>query len=189
MKVKLLVSTLLLITLNGCSAYGTWFGETKPMMTFAGFYEKDTGNQTSKIFIWSPKNTAAILDKNGYGCVQGAEVFHNQGGELNASEALVGLLKGVDLSPNSTSDEKALAIKLANDIVALRTNSERATYLSIGLFGLCQLHVNRAISTNQMLDLLNKLFDSSIEVKSISTTGVAVPLAVPSQATPAPADS
>ena len=161
---KILMIMLSVSVLSGCSAFGTWFGETKPMMTFAELPSKST------LFVWSPKNSAAFVNAEGKACVQGAEVFHEKSGSVDISNELLGILKGVQLSSDSTSDEKAIAIGLANDIISLKTNSERTTYLSIGMFGLCQLQANGGISNQELLTLVTQLIKSSLEV------GIKVPL-------------
>ncbi|MDT8895260.1 hypothetical protein RSO41_11410 [Halomonas sp. I1] len=55
-----------------------------------------------------------------------------------------------------------MAISLANEIVNLKTTSERTTYLSIGMFGLCQLEANGGIANTELLSLVSKLIDNSL---------------------------
>lgn len=161
---KYALIALSLITLNGCSAFGTWYGETKPMMSFAELPSKST------LFVWSPKNSAAFVNGDGKACVQGAEVFHEKSGSVDISNEVLGLLKGVQLSADSSAEEKAIAVSLANDIINLKTNSERNTYLSIGMFGLCQLQANGGITKTELLALVSELIESSLQV------GIKVPL-------------
>lgn len=163
---KKIVIVLSVGVLSGCSAFSTWYGETKPMMTFAELPSKST------LFVWSPKNSAAFVNAEGKACVQGAEVFHEKSGSVDVSNELLGILKGVQLSSESSSDEKAIAISLANDIISLKTNSERTTYLSIGMFGLCQLQANGGITPAELLTLVSELIASSLKV------GVKVPLEI-----------
>lgn len=159
------------ILLNGCSAFGSWYGETKPMMTFAELPSKST------LFVWSPKNSAAFVNAEGKACVQGADVFHEKSGSVDFSSELLGILKGVQLSSGSSPEEKALAINLANDIISLKTNSERNTYLSIGMFGLCQLQANGGITNSELLVLVSELIQSSLKV------GIKAPLVSESEDT------
>ncbi|MDT8895714.1 hypothetical protein RSO41_13735, partial [Halomonas sp. I1] len=58
-----------IITLSGCSAHGAWYGETKPSMRFAELPSKST------LYVWSPKNSAAFVNAQGNGCIQGADVL------------------------------------------------------------------------------------------------------------------
>lgn len=155
---KKTIAILSISFLSGCSAFGTWYGETKPMMTFAELPSKST------LFVWSPKNSAAFVNAEGKACVQGAEIFHEKSGSVDISNELLGVLKGVQLSSESSSEEKAIAISLANDIISLKTNSERTTYLSIGMFGLCQLQANGGITNAEILELVSKLIESSLKV-------------------------
>ncbi|ALO40976.1 membrane lipoprotein lipid attachment site-containing protein [Pseudoalteromonas phenolica] len=155
---KVILSILALTLLSGCSVFQGWYGETKPMMTYAELPSE------SKLFVWSPKNNAAFVNSQGQGCVQGAEVFHEKSGSVDVSNELLGLIKGIELSPDSSSEEKALAVNIANEIVNLRTNTERNTYLSIGMFGLCQLQANGGVTNEDLLQLVSELIKSSLEV-------------------------
>lgn len=157
------------LALSGCSVFQVWYGETKPMMTFAELPSE------SKLFVWSPKNNAAFVNSTGQGCVQGAEVFHEKSGSVDISNELLSVLKGIQLSSDSSSEEKAIAVSVANEIVNLRTNTERNTYLSIGMFGLCQLHANGGVSNEELLELVSQLINSSLAV------GIKPPLKAPSQ--------
>lgn len=168
---KAITAVATTVILSGCSAFGSWYGETKPMMTFAELPSKST------LFVWSPKNSAAFVNAEGKACVQGADVFHEKSGSVDVSNELLGILKGVQLSSESSSDEKALAISLANDIISLKTNSERTTYLSIGMFGLCQLQANGGITNQELLTLASELIESSLKV------GIKAPLITEPEAT------
>jgi len=163
MKARFLTTLILVALLSGCSAYKTWYGETKPMMTFAELPSE------SKLFVWSPKNNAAFINKDGKGCVQGAEVFNEQGGSLDISNSLLGILKGIQISDQSKPEDKALAAKITNDIIALRTNTERNTYLSIGMFGICQLQINGGLTNSEVLQLSQSLINSSLAVGGTQT--------------------
>ncbi|MFN3581181.1 MAG: hypothetical protein ACK4VV_12005 [Pseudomonas sp.] len=157
---------LSMVLISGCSAYGGWFGETKPMMSFAELKAEDKdGNSTaSKLFVWSPKNSAAFVNHKGNGCVQGAEVFHEKSGKIDVSNELLGILKGIDISSSSSKEDKALALEITNEMVSLRTNSERNTYLGIGMFGLCQLQANGGITKDELLVLTGRLIESSLQI-------------------------
>jgi hypothetical protein len=165
MKIKLLIIWVSALLLSGCSVFGTWYGETKPMMTFAELTAGGEGGKvkSSKIFVWSPKNSAAFVNFEGHGCVQGAEVFHEKSGKVDVGAELLAVLSGIDLSKGSEG-EKALALEITNEIVALRTNSERNTYLSIGMFGLCQLQANGGLTKIELLELMGKLLDNSLKI-------------------------
>jgi hypothetical protein len=185
---RCVVLVLLVLFISGCSAYGSWFGETKPMLTFAelnaskgattnspmrdkGSGEVNSGEvnleaspeNSSRLFVWSPKNTAAFVNSDGKGCVQGAEVFHEKSGKVDVSNELLGILKGIDVGSESP-EGSGLAIEIANEILALRTNTERNTYLSIGMFGLCQLQANGGLSNEELLELTKELFVGSLTI-------------------------
>ena len=48
------------------------------------------------------------------------------------------LVKGIAVSKNTSAEDKLVAIDTVSKIVQLKTNTERNTYLSLGMFGLCQ---------------------------------------------------
>lgn len=173
--------------LAGCSAYGAIFGETKPMMTFVEL--NGTDGKASRLFVWSPKNTAALVNESGHGCIQGAEVFADKQGKLDLSADALKALAGL---PPTGDSAKALGVEVVNSLIALRTASERNTYLGIGMFGLCQLQANGGLGSNELKDLAVKLFDNSLQIGPIATTSaggvIAVPPKAPANGASAPAN-
>jgi hypothetical protein len=138
--------------LSGCSAYQAWYGETKPGLTVYKLSDK------SGIFTWSPKNTSAVVQADGDICVQGADIFHAQSGSIEVGNQLAAILKGLETTDLS-SEDKALVAKISNDFSDLKTSTERNTFLSIGFFGICQLHANGALSDQDVLQLAKELID------------------------------
>jgi hypothetical protein len=181
---------LALPVLSGCSAYGVWYGETKPMLTFAQFSSdgKDSKDlavlpashaassagaslpESARIFLWSPKNSAAILNSSGRGCIQGAEVFAEKTGKLDIS---ADLLKTLASLPTTGNNEKALGLELTNSLIQLRVTSERNTYLGIGLFGICQLQANSGLTQEQAKEAVLKLFEASLKIVPASSAASA----------------
>lgn len=187
---KSVFCALALPILSGCSAFGVWYGETKPMLTFAKFSSdgkdsvdsavlpatqaassaEDSFPESARIFLWSPKNSAAILNSSGRGCIQGAEVFAEKTGKLDIS---ADLLKTLASLPTTGTDEKALGLELTNSLIQLRVTSERNTYLGIGLFGICQLHANNGLTQEQAKEAVLKLFEASLKIVPASPTASA----------------
>ena len=112
------------------------------------------------IFAWSPKNNAAVINKDGKSCVQGADVFHAKEGSMDIGNDILNLVKGVTPSGNN----ELIATEITNKISQLKTNTERNSYLSIGMFGLCQLYVNGQLSSEKLSELVKHLIDTSVNI-------------------------
>jgi hypothetical protein len=206
-----------LVFISGCSAYQSYYGETKPMLTFAELKGRATqpnkndnsiskGSDgevlseevpvagSSKIFLWSPKNSAAIINGNGSGCIQGAEVVVEKSGKFELS---ADALAAIAAKPSAGgSGDKALAVEIANAMLQLRTNSERNTFLSIGLFGLCQLAANGNLEKSAVSAAATKLIEEAARITPVpvaladsSVAAAEAPIAAPNKnadpATPA----
>ncbi len=129
---------------------------------------KVDANNSAMIFAWSPKNNAAVINKDGKSCVQGADVFHAKEGNMDIGNDILNLVKGVTPSGNN----ELIATEITNKISQLKTNTERNSYLSIGMFGLCQLYVNGQLSSEKISELVKHLIDTSVNIvpKAENTT-------------------
>lgn len=125
---------------------------------------KSNVTDSSAIYVWSPKNNAAVINKEGKGCIQGADVFYNEDISVSVSNKLLEIISGVAASPNVTADDKLAAINTVSKIVLLKTNTERISYLSIGMFRLCQLYVNGQLSDSDLKSSVNTLITASAQV-------------------------
>lgn len=105
-----------------------------------------------------------MINSNGKSCIQGADVFHEKAGNVDISKELLSIVQGISLSTTASSSDKALAIQIKNDILQLKTNTERNTYFSLGMFGLCQLHANGQISNSELVTLVKQLIDTSVKI-------------------------
>ncbi|MDC5301054.1 hypothetical protein OHW80_06805 [Acinetobacter baumannii] len=149
------------MSFSGCNT--VLYGETKPQTVHVSL-EKDKG---TTIFVWSPKNNAAISNREGKGCIQGADVFHNEDVSVDISNKLLELVNGIALSKNTSAEDKLVAIDTVSKIVQLKTNTERNTYLSLGMFGLCQLNANGGLSNAELLRLVGQLIEISAKIGTV----------------------
>ena len=158
-----LATVFSVVGFSGCSYHQLSHGETKPHVSFA---ELKNGNSVegSKIFVWSPKNNSAISNTSGKGCMQGADVFHNEDVSIDIGNKLLELVNGIALSKNTSAEDKLVAIDTVSKIVQLKTNTERNTYLSLGMFGLCQLNANGGLSNTELLQLVGQLIETSAKI-------------------------
>lgn len=192
-KLMVLTAILSVVNFSGCSVAEISRGETKPHISFVqlengkiiatnnGDSEEEINKVESKpkgnvpndkhilnkdviIFSWSPKNNAAIINREGKGCIQGADVFHNQDINMDISNDLLKLVKGIAIDANASTSDKLLAIKTVSQIIQLKTSTERTSYLSIGMFGLCQLYANGKLSEADLKTLVEKLITESVNI-------------------------
>ncbi|MDQ1210154.1 hypothetical protein QE380_003077 [Acinetobacter baylyi] len=184
-KLKVLTSILGVVSFSGCTSWSEIkHGETKPQISYVKLEygsgrdnsgkgkDKETdelkskndikvdANNSAMIFAWSPKNNAAVINKDGKSCVQGADVFHAKEGSIDIGNDILNLVKGITPSGNN----ELIATKITNKINQLKTNTERNSYLSIGMFGLCQLYVNGQLSESDLKTLVNTLITASAQV-------------------------
>ncbi len=207
-KLMVLTAILSVVNFSGCSVAEISRGETKPHISFVqlengkiiatnnGDSEEEINKVESKpkgnvpndkhilnkdviIFSWSPKNNAAIINREGKGCIQGADVFHNQDGSVDISNDLLKLVKGITIDANASTNDKLLAINTVSKIVQLKTNTERTSYLSIGMFGLCQLYVNGKLNETELKGLVEKLITESAQIVPVAPTQNSVPVEEP----------
>lgn len=162
-KVMVLISILGVVSFQGCSAHQFWYGENKPAKSYAELPSKAT------LFVWNPKNNAAVINSNGKSCIQGADVFHEKSGNVDLSKELLSIVQSISLSTTASSSDKALAVEIKNDIMQLKTNTERNTYLSLGMFGLCQLNANGGLSNTELLQLIGQLIETSAIIGNSTT--------------------
>ena len=158
-KLMVLTAILSVVSLSGCTSLAQiQRGETKPHISFTELPSK------AQIFAWSPKNNAAVINKEGKGCIQGADIFHNEDVSIDISNKLLELVNGIALSKNTSAEDKLVAIDTVSKIVQLKTNTERNTYLSLGMFGLCQLNANGGLSNTELLELVGQLIETSAKI-------------------------
>lgn len=164
-KIKVLIALLGVVHLSGCSWYQLTHGETKPHISFTNLSNPGSNIANgSTIYVWSPKNNAAVINNDGKGCIQGADVFHNEDVSVNISNKLLEIVSGVAVSQNVTTDDKLAAINSVSKIVQLKMNTERISYLSVGMFGLCQLYSNGDLSEKDLKELIQNLITESAHI-------------------------
>ncbi|MEN4984040.1 hypothetical protein [Acinetobacter modestus] len=172
-KLMVLTTVFSVVGFSGCSIAKITHGETKPHVSFVNLSNPNSNvTDGSTIYVWSPKNNAAVINKEGKGCIQGADVFHNEDVSVSVSNKLLEIVSGVATSPNVTADDKLAAINTVSKIVQLKTNTERTSYLSIGMFGLCQLYSNGKLNETELKELVEKLITESVNIVPKSENSV-----------------
>ena len=166
---KILIIIFIALTSSGCSATKMWYGSDKPLMSFivleaeldndgnvASVKAKELGEGSKSknkkhlgaLMSWSPEFNAAFISKSGNGCIQPATYSKNNSASANIPAELIS--SGASSGSISASFSQALD-KLINV-------TDQSTFLSIGIYGLFQLHANDALTNEQVTKLTLELF-------------------------------
>jgi len=178
---KVLATVLMVILLTGCSANRIWYGSDVARLSYVLLEAEldDDGNVTSvdlrtspspsnddgknkkhlgALMAWSPEFNAAFISKSGNGCIQPAT--YSKTNSANASVPAKIISSGVS-SGNVTADFSQALEKLI-------TVTDQSTFLSIGVYGLCQLHANGGLSDEQLTTLTKVLFEKAASAQGSS---------------------
>lgn len=164
-----LLISILAIGLPGCSAHKIWYGSDKPMMSYvivkdgkaeAGFTEGTLPQReiTGYIISWSPEYNAAFVSASGKGCIQPAMYAVTESGD--AAIPLEVFTKG---STGSLSGNYKEALE---KLIAV---TDQSTFLSIGMYGICQLAAADALTQEAAAELVNTLFVKAGETEARET--------------------
>ncbi|EUC68868.1 hypothetical protein Y017_04160 [Alcanivorax sp. 97CO-5] len=169
------IAIVVLITLiSGCSANRIWYGSDVARLSYVkvnGVVD-DQGNikdielkkavgpedentvdekHIGALIAWSPEFNAAFISRGGKGCIQPATYSKNNSGsaELPAEIISSGVASGSIKGDFSQALEKLITV------------SDQSTFLSIGVYGLCQLHANGGLTQTQLAELTQELFEKA----------------------------
>ena len=165
---------ILVILLSGCSANRVWYGSDVARLSYVKLngivdkegnfkgieLEKSVGSESDDtidekhigaLIAWSPEFNAAFISRGGKGCIQPATYSKTNSGsaELPAKIISSGVTSGSIKGDFSQALEKLITI------------SDQSTFLSIGVYGLCQLHANGGLTQDQLADLTQELFEKA----------------------------
>lgn len=90
----------------------------------------------------------------------GSGCFSTSYSKFDIGNDILSLVKGITPSGN----DKLIAAEITNKIIQLKTNTERNSYLSIGMFGLCQLHLSGRLSEADLAKLVGQLITESAKI-------------------------
>ncbi len=171
---KVLFTILMIALVTGCSANRIWYGSDVARLSYVLLEAEldDDGNVTridlktspsasnddgknkkhlGALMAWSPESNAAFISKSGNGCIQPAT--YSKTNSANASAPAEIISSGVS-SGNVTADFSQALEKLI-------TVTDQSTFLSIGVYGLCQLHANGGLTDVQLTSLTKVLFEKA----------------------------
>ncbi|MBO2550972.1 hypothetical protein [Shewanella algae] len=181
MKNSIIVIALLTATLSGCSVNKMWYGSDLSRISYTTVLttqdektkekrlivtnnpeDVNNGEYIAALISWSPEFNAAFINENGKGCIQPAAYAVTDSGELKLP---------VELLDKNIIDDEILA-NYTQELIKLTTVSERSTYLSIGMYGLCQMLANNGITNEQLLVLTNTLLMNAANINDQRSTPI-----------------
>ena len=171
---KNIILLILIVLISGCSANRMWYGSDVARLSYVKVngvvddqgklkgieLEKAIGSEDENamdqkhigaLIAWSPEFNAAFISRGGKGCIQPATYSKTNSGsaELPAEIISSGVASGSIKGDFSQALEKLITI------------SDQSTFLSIGVYGLCQLHANGGLTNEQLASLVQELFDKA----------------------------
>ena len=160
---KLFTILLAALLLNGCSAYKIWYGSEKPVMSYVFFNDDGTVTEKAKlgaelkgyIVTWSPEFNGAFVSNTGKGCVQPAIYAKTDSGEVSIPTEVFSNISG---SGN-------LSAEYAEALEKLVSVTDQSTFLSIGMYGICQLSAADLMTKEQTAEVVKILFEKAANAK------------------------
>jgi hypothetical protein len=161
---KYLMGIVVILFLNGCSAYNFWYGTEKPIMSYVFIDEKgeisDEENEGSKlkgyIVTWSPEFNGAFVSSTGKGCVQPAIYAKNNSGDISLPTNLF----------TNISNTGEITTEYVETLEKLMSVTNQSTFLSIGMYGICQLSAGDLIDKKQTTEVLKILLEKASLIKN-----------------------
>lgn len=115
-------------------------------------------SKRNTLFIWGANYNGSMINETGQMCLQAASYARSTESSLDISASLLNVINGISLVDPK---DKLLALKIAETITSLQTNSQQSTYLSAGLFGICILQANGALKEEDTYKAVSELISAS----------------------------
>lgn len=115
--------------------------------------------------VWDSDLTAAVENRRGYVCMQKAltaKAISNKA-EVKISDAVLKIAQGI---PSTASAQELINFQnsMSQTLAMLTTTTERTAFLESGLFYICQLSINNALTNEQVFYLTKKLIEDSANI-------------------------
>lgn len=102
------------------------------------------------LFVWSNDVNAGVIFEDGDVCMQRAMTMRSMSarGETSIPASIVSAASALEAAAADDNEQAAIALSgaISQAAAALSTTTERTAFLDIGMFYLCQLHANDAIT-------------------------------------------
>ncbi len=161
---------------SGCSAYSMWYGSDKPAISYVllkAKIDKSTGKQKVQvtsdpedineddkhlgtIMSWSPEFNAAFVTSLGKGCIQPATYAETGSTNITIPAEALSL----------DGEGESIGVAYTKAIEKLATVTDQSTFLSIGMYGICQLQANDSINNLEVKELVTTLLNKAAEIKT-----------------------
>ncbi|QTC91758.1 hypothetical protein [Brevundimonas goettingensis] len=138
----------------------------------------DQQHQTiGSLFVWSNDVNAGMITRNGEVCMQRAMTTRTSsfGGSASAPSSLIDLSKAARTAADKGDEAAAIQLAAAyrEAAASLSTTTERTAFLDIGMFYICQLEANGAISQSQAALLTQQLIRDTATMVPVTGSLVA----------------
>lgn len=167
---RLPILGLILLSLLGCSWAEIKNGTKFPLMNTVIVYkqsdgkvglralndassEGDTSEVLGYIITWSPEFNGAFVGTDGKGCVQPASYVNTKSGEVGIPAQLIAEVASGEVKGS-----------YSEAITPLMAVSQQQTYMSIGMYGLCQLVAVGGIAQGDATEIAETLIEEAAEV-------------------------
>lgn len=181
---KFIIFVFTIFLLSGCSINEMWYGSPKARLSYVTLEglqpAKKTGKTTAKtttssvrgdnedkekppkgtrrvhlgtIISWSPEFNAAYVTDNGKGCIQPAAYAKTNSGNVS-----------IPTSISVNGDAENQPAQFSQALTALMKVTNQSTFLSVGLYGICQLHANGGLTKAQSEGLVKELIVKALSV-------------------------
>jgi hypothetical protein len=179
-----------LALLAGCSANKIWYGSDVARISYVMLEAEldDDGNVTrvdiktapteksesgknkkhlGALMAWSPEFNAAFISKSGNGCIQPATYSKTNSANTSIPAEIIssGVTKGDVTADFTQALEKLITV------------TDQSTFLSIGVYGLCQLHANEGLTDAQLTSLTELLFEKAAAAQGSMNSNNNIPKA------------
>lgn len=155
-RIRIFAAALVLASLSGCFA---------SMKQHSNAFLVDSGGSLS---VWEAEMSAAVAYPDGQMCMQRALTAKaiDAQGSANVSAAILQLAGAVQTAKASGEDLASITGSLKETVTLLTTSTERTAFLDLGLFYVCQMSANGALTDTQTAEVIRTL---ALAAATIST--------------------
>jgi hypothetical protein len=156
---------LLSIFQFGCSAHRIWFGSDLSVITSIKLVKDESGNTRlvsnnlelgekytleGALISWSPEFNAAFLNAEGKGCIQPAAYARLSSASVNLPASAIG---------SGTGQVDGSYTQLLKELANV---TDQSTFLSVGFYGICQLHANGGVANDAVEEMVKELLKQAV---------------------------
>lgn len=118
------------------------------------------------IFVWNTDVSTAVMNEEGYTCIQRALTTKDITASGALSDSILNLSKTLAKTTQTAKERELLSIAIAQTSTLLTTTTERTAFLDTGLFYICQLAANKALTKSEVVALSQEMIKSAAGLKT-----------------------